>query len=167
MALLVARVKHAERMMTHATATNEGIELTFADGYKGVIPFLDIPEAGDPSGLTGIELPNPYQIVIRSSKGETVELSWDFARHYCDSSYRPRVEAVATAGRQSLGKRVRAIRETVGMTQSELAAAAGIGRVTEVRIENGDQSPKYETLVAIARVLRRPVADLLADQMAG
>jgi transcriptional regulator with XRE-family HTH domain len=47
------------------------------------------------------------------------------------------------------------------MTQSGLAAAAGIGRVTEVRIENGDQSPRCDTLAAIAHALGRPIADFL------
>jgi len=164
MSLLVARVKHAERMMTHAAATNEGIELTFADGCKGVIPFSDLPDVGDRSDLAGIELPNPYQVNIRGSKGQSIELPWDFVRHYCDSSYRTRVEAVAAAGMQFLGKRIRTIREAAGMTQSELATAAGIGRVTEVRIESGEQSPRYETLVAIARALGRPVADLIAGE---
>ncbi len=48
------------------------------------------------------------------------------------------------------------------MTQSELAVAAKIGRVTEVRIENGEQSPRYKTLVAIAQALQRPLEDLVA-----
>ena len=164
MGLLIARVKDAERMMTRAAATDEGIELTFADGCQGVIPFSDIPEIGNPSDLKDIEMPNPYQVNIRDAKGRTVELPWDFVRHYCDSSYQSRVEAVAAAGRQSLGKRIRVVREAAGMTQADLAAAAGIGRVTEVRIEKGEQSPRYETLVAIARALQRPVTDLLAGE---
>jgi DNA-binding XRE family transcriptional regulator len=162
---LVAVVKDAERMMTHAAARSDGVELTFADGCKGLIPFSDIPDIDAPSDLRGIELPNPYQVNIRGGKGDTVELPWDFVRHYCDSSYRPRIEAVAATGRQFLGKRVRTIREAAGMTQAELAAAAGIGRVTEVRIENGDQSPRYDTLVAIARALGRPIADFTAGEL--
>ena len=165
MGTLVAIVKNAERMMTYATATNDGVELTFADGSKGVIPFSDIPEIGAPSDLTGIELPNPYQVNIHRAKGDTVELPWDFVRHYCDSSYQPGVEAIAATGRQSLGKRIRAIREAASMTQSELAKAAGIGRVTEVRIENGVQSPRYETLLAIARTLGRPMTDFLTGEL--
>jgi DNA-binding XRE family transcriptional regulator len=161
MGILTARVKHAERMMTQAAAKNRGIEITFADGCKGLIPFKDILEVGRPSDLSSLELPNPYQVNISDSKGEVVELPWDFVRHYCDASYRLQVEAIASEGMQALGKRIRAIRESIGMTQSELAAAAKIGRVTEVRIENGKQSPRYETLVAIARALERPLADLL------
>ena len=163
MSNLTAIVKNAERMMTYGTATRDGIELTFADGCKGVIPFSDIPEVGNPSELMGIELPNPYQVNIRSAKRETLELPWDFVRHYCDTSYQSRAEAIAATGRQSLGNRIRSIREASGMTQSELATGAGISRVTEVRIENGGQSPRYETLVAIARGLRWPVADFLID----
>ena len=162
MGVLTARVKHAERMMTQATATKFGIEITFADGCKGLIPFSDIPEVGRLSNLSGIDLPNPYQINISGSKSELVELPWDFVRHYCDASYRSQVESIASEGMQALGKRIRAIRESVGLTQSELAIAAKIGRVTEVRIENGDQSPRYETLVAIARALEIPIAGLLA-----
>ena len=162
MGILAARVKHAERMMTQAAAINQGIEITFADGCKGLIPFRDIPEVGKPSDLTSIELPNPYQLNIRNSKSEVMELPWDFVRHYCDASYRSQVEAIASESMQTLGKRIRAIRESIGMTQSELALAAKIGRVTEVRIENGEQSPRYETLLAIARALKRPLSDLLA-----
>jgi transcriptional regulator with XRE-family HTH domain len=52
------------------------------------------------------------------------------------------------------------------MTQEHLAAEAGIGRITLVRIENAEQSPRYETLMAIARALRRPLAELLLGQSA-
>jgi DNA-binding XRE family transcriptional regulator len=163
MSLLTAQVKNAERMMTQASVNEKGIEITFADGCKGTIPFKAVPEVGRPSGLSGIELPNPYQINLRLSKGDIVEVPWDFARHYCDSSYRARVETVAYEGMRSLGKRIRAIRESIGMTQLELARAAGIARVTEVRIEKGEQSPRYDTLLAIAQALQRPVSDLLTS----
>ncbi len=165
MSLLTARVKNAERMMTAATANSKGIEITFADGYKGVIPFEEIPEVGKPSNLANIELPNPYQVNIRVSNGGTVELPWDFVRHYCEPSFRKHEEATAVEGRQSLGKHIRTIRESMKMTQSELAKAAGIGRITEVRIESGEQSPRYETLTAIAQALHRPVADLTQGEV--
>lgn len=154
-------VKNADRMMTSASPLKEGIELLFADGCKGIIPFVDIHEIGDLSNLGGIELPNPYEVILRSAGGKTVELPWDFARHYCDVSHRQRVEAIATAGRQSIGSRIRHLRNSTRMSQKGLATAARIGRVTLVRIENGAQSPRYETLVALARGLGLPVADLL------
>lgn len=155
-------VKNADRMMTSANAVEEGIELAFADGCRGLVPFADISKVEGLPDLVSIDLPNPYQLVLRNSRGETIDFPWDFARHYCDASYRPRAEAVGTAGRQTLGSRIRQLREAARMTQEKLAAAAGIGRVTLVRIENGEQSPRYETLVALAGALGRPVGELLA-----
>jgi DNA-binding XRE family transcriptional regulator len=156
-------VKNADRMMTSASPLRKGIEVVFADGCRGLIPFTDIPEIGGLSNLALIELPNPYEMVLHNSQGQATELPWDFARHYCDSSYRPRVEVIAAAGRQLIGSRIRQLREAARMTQGELAATAGIGRVTLVRIENGEQSPRYETLVALARAFGQPVAELVVS----
>jgi DNA-binding XRE family transcriptional regulator len=167
MATLVAQVKNAERMMTYARATAEGIELTFADGKKGLIPFAAISEIGDISNLASIDLPNPYEIILSNSRGETVEIPWDFARHYCDAEYRPRVEAVGKLGQETLGARLRALREATGATQEALAAAAGIGRVTLVRIEGGEQSPRYETVISLARALGCPMQELVLGTEGG
>ena len=153
-------VTNAHRMMTVAAAGDEGIRVTFADGRSGVIPFAELPEIGDASKVKSIELPNPYELVVTDVEGASHEIPWDFARHCCDPAYRPRVEAVAERGRVSLGERVREMRTAAGMTQEQLAAAAEIGRVTLVRLESGEQSPRYETLVAIARGLGRPLAEL-------
>ena len=162
MARLAVHVKNADRMMTRAKASDRGIELAFADGCTGTISFGDIPEIGSLSNLDDMELPNPYEVVLRNRRGATVELPWDFARHYCDPSYRPRIERVAATGRSSLGDRIRRLRESQRMTQEELAKAAGIGRVTLVRIENGGRSPRYATLMALAKALDHAPADLLA-----
>jgi len=148
--------------MTIAAAGEDGIRVTFADGCSGAIPFRDLPEIGDLSKVKSIELPNPYELVVTDSGGARHEVPWDFARHHCDASYRPRVEALAERGRLSLGKRMREMRTAAGMTQDQLATAAGIGRVTLVRLESGEQSRRYETLVAIAKALGRPLAELLA-----
>ena len=156
-------VRNADRMMTSASPLKDGIEIAFADGCRGLIPFADLPEINDLSDIANIELPNPYAVVLRNAQGETVELPWDFARHYCDSSYQPRVEAVALAGRQTIGGRIRRLRESSGMTQEVLARGAGIGRVTIVRIESGDQSPRYETLVSLAQALGMPIQALLVE----
>ena len=154
-------VRSADRMMTAAAAGKDGIHLTFADGCGGVIPFKDLPEVRAASNVKSLELPNPYELVVTDAGGAEHEIPWDFARHYCDPAYRPRVEAVAKRGRMSLGERIREVRTAAGMTQADLASAAGIGRVTLIRLESGEQSPWYETLVAITRALGRPVGELV------
>ena len=132
-------------------------------GDKGLVPFADIPEIKERAGLAGLELPNPYEMVLTTAQGERIEIPWDFARHYCDESYRPTVEALAMRGRQTLGERIRHFRETAELTQDALARSAAIGRVTLVRIEHGEQSPRFKTLTAIAQALGRPVQDLLVE----
>ena len=159
----VVLVKNADRMMTIANLLEDGVELGFADGRRGLVPFADIPEVKERRGLVGLELPNPYEMVLTTAQGERIEIPWDFARHYCDESYRPTVEALAMRGRQTLGERIRHLRETAELTQDALAHAASIGRVTLVRIEHGEQSPRFKTLTAIAQALGRPVQDLLVE----
>ena len=155
------KVVNADRMMIVVTPSEDGINATFADGYSGTVPFGDIPEIGDASGLNSVELPNPYEVILTTTQDQRVELPWDFVRHYCDQSYRPRMELIAAEGRQILGARVRALREAAGLTQEALSQVASIGRVTLVRLENGKHAPKLATLRAIAQVLERPVEDLL------
>ena len=164
--MAVVLVKNADRMMTSADARKEGIEITFADGQRGFVPFAEIPEVKDFENLQTIELPNPYEVVLHTGAGETAELPCDCVRHYCDDSSRPRVEAVALAGRQSIGARIRRFREEAKLTQEALAEAAGIGRVTLVRIENGEHSPRYETLVSLAQALGRPMGELVSGEEA-
>ena len=159
----VVLVKNANRMMTAASLLDDGIELSFADGLKGLIPYGEVPEVKVREGISGLELPNPYEMVLQTAGGESVEIPWDFARHYCDATYRPTIEAVAALGRQTIGQRVRRYRESAGLTQEALARAAEIGRVTLVRLENGEQSPRFKTLKAVADALGMDAPDLLVE----
>ena len=154
-------VKNADRMMTTATLRDDGIAMSFADGSNGLIPLSEFPEIEESKELASLELPNPYELVLNTARGERIEIPWDFARHYCDESYRPAVEAIAMRGRQTLGERIRRSRQSAGLTQEELARAANIGRVTLIRLEKGEQSPRFKTLDAIAEALGIRSRDLL------
>ena len=156
-------VKNANRMMTVASLLEDGIELSFADGSKGLIPYADVPEIKERAAVSSLELPNPYEMVLGTAYGEQVEIPWDFARHYCDASYRPTIEAIAMRGRQTVGERIRHFRESAGLTQEGLAQAADIGRVTLVRLEKGEQTPRFKTLDAIAKALGIRVPELLVE----
>ncbi len=155
-------VKNADRLINSARVLSHGIEVAFADGRSGVIPFEDI-RGIDRERLAGVELPSQHELILRATNGESVDIPWDFARHYCDPAYREQSEAAASRGRSLMGNRVRNLRKQAGMTQQQLAAAAGIGRVTLVRIENGSYSPRFRTLDALAHALDRPVTHLLLD----
>jgi hypothetical protein len=81
-----------ETRMISAEATEAGIEVLFADGRRGIVPFSEIPEIGGIASLREVRLPNAYEVLIRSLSGEEVELPWDFVRNYCDPSYQHRPE---------------------------------------------------------------------------
>ena len=66
-------------------------------------------------------------------------------------------------GRQTVGLRIRQFRESAGLTQEGLAHAADIGRVTLVRLEKGEQTPRFKTLNAIAKALGIRVPELLVE----
>ena len=154
-------VKNADRMMSSASVLDEGLELTFVDGCSGLIPFSDLPEVAEGGGLKELELPTPYEMILITVNGGQSEIPWDFARHYCDPTYRPLIEAQARQSRESLGGRIRERREAAGLTQAELSSRAGVGRVTLTRIEKGEHSPRTATLTAIARALGAEVEDLI------
>ena len=151
-----------DKMMTAARLLPDGVAVTFADGCAGVVPFTALPDVTDPVAITGLSLPNPYELYLVAEDGEHPEIPWDFARHYCDATYRQRVEAQVVLGRQTLGSRIRQLRKSAGLTQEALSRAAGIGRVTLVRIEKGEQTAKFKTLTAIAQALGAPTAAVLA-----
>ena len=129
------------------------MELSFADGHRGLIPCKEIPEVGNRQGIHGLELPNPYEMILQTTGGESVEIPWDFARHCCDATYRPTVEAIAALRRRTIGERVRRYRESAGLTQLALARIADIGRVMLVRLEKREQSPRFKTLKSVADTL--------------
>ena len=150
-------------MMTAATLLEDGIELSFADGSTGLVPYSEIPEIQERMAVSSLDLPNPYIMILRTRRGEQVEIPWDFARHYCDANYRPTIEAIAMRGRQTLGERIRHYRESAGLTQEALAQAADIGRVTLVRLERGEQTPRFKTLEAISEALGIRIPELLVE----
>ena len=159
----VVLVKDANRMMTTASLLDSGIELGFADGFKGLIPYADVPEVKGREGISDLQLPNPYEMVLETVGGENVEISWDFARHYCDALYRPIVKVLAALGRQTIGERIRRLREFAGLTQEALARDSDIGWVTLVRLENGEQSPRFKTMRNIAHALGMYTGELLFE----
>lgn len=67
-----------------------------------------------------------------------------------------------------LAANVRDARKAAGLTQHELAIALGRGdAMTVSRWERGEHKPSDESLLALARVLDRPVAWFYVDHSLG
>lgn len=63
----------------------------------------------------------------------------------------------------AFGKRVRELRLARRWTQEQLAEEAGLTSVQLSRIETGTNEPKLTTILRLARALRLPLRDVLAD----
>lgn len=63
-----------------------------------------------------------------------------------------------------LGARLRHLREEAGMTQGDLADAAGVGRVVLNRYEQGKAEPSWSVIRALAAALDRTPNDFLEPE---
>ena len=164
--MTTATLYSANQMMVAARLLGDGIEVTFADGRFGLIPFSEMPDVEASGGIERLELLNAYELHLEGASGPLDVIPWDFARYYCDVTYRQRLEIETQQRTQAIGARIRKMRKAAGLTQQALAGAAGLGRVTLVRIERGDQSAKYKTLNSLALALGVDVFSLFVDEEA-
>ncbi len=63
---------------------------------------------------------------------------------------------------QELGENIRKIRELKGFSQQNLADEIKVDQKTISRIEKGELSPKFETLVSVAKALSVSLSQLLS-----
>lgn len=63
-----------------------------------------------------------------------------------------------------LAKRLKRLREELGLTQAELAEKLNIKRATYARYETGENKPKHQTLKKIAKFYGVSVEYLLAEE---
>jgi len=154
----VTYVRGAERMLAWARLSPRGLHIRFADDREGIVPLKALRLAAAP---VHISLPDPYVLRLRLADGSEEELPWDYLRQFVDEGYVDRSRRAALRGRKALGRRIKRLREAAGLTQAALAERANISRVTLARIEAGAQSPRWETLMALARGLELPLERLL------
>jgi DNA-binding XRE family transcriptional regulator len=151
-------------MMTSATLTQSGLEVTFADGRHGMIPAEVVFANNQVSSVEDLKIPNPFVVQVLLSTKETIEIPWDFARHYCDPTYAARAERIRDVGQAGLGKRIQRLRSASNLSQEGLARRAGVSRITLARLERGELSPRYETLMALSQALGVRLAGLLVER---
>lgn len=63
----------------------------------------------------------------------------------------------------ALGRRLRELRQTIGLSQEKFAARAGLDRTYYARMERGERNPSVKQLAKIAYALSVPVAALFAE----
>jgi transcriptional regulator with XRE-family HTH domain len=72
-------------------------------------------------------------------------------------------EAAQRQALETLARRIRTLRESLRMTQEELAKKCGISVSFASLLERGARSPSYETLVDVAKALEVPLFELFKE----
>ncbi|GGT56255.1 hypothetical protein GCM10010271_70120 [Streptomyces kurssanovii] len=68
--------------------------------------------------------------------------------------------AAVMARRQTFGRRLRTLRTTAGLSQAQLAEAAGLNRVFYVGVEGGKRNVSLDKIFALAEALHIDVTEL-------
>lgn len=99
---------------------------------------------------------------VTQASGNEYEVPWDRVLYEAEASYPYHRGNRAQIGRPpAVGEQIRKLRKARGMTQAQLARAAGILRPNLSRIEAGRHRPTLETLEKLAASLKIPVVDLI------
>ena len=73
------------------------------------------------------------------------------------------MQAAAAKLLKTFGRSIRSYRKQRGMSQEDLAEKSGLSRNYISDIERGVRNPSLLALIGIAKALRMPLRDLLAD----
>ena len=76
----------------------------------------------------------------------------------------PTGAAATPAHLEALGRRIRGLRERLGLTQEDFAQRSGISVSFASLLERGERSPSYETLLQVAAALDVPLGELLQEE---
>ncbi|MET8291494.1 helix-turn-helix transcriptional regulator [Streptomyces sp. NPDC005132] len=73
------------------------------------------------------------------------------------------VDLTVVARREALGRRLKDLRGAAGLSQAQLAQAAGMNRVFYVGVEGGRRNVSVDKVFALADALKVDVAELFRD----
>ena len=151
----------AAQTVVRARLAPAGLDVWFADGVGARVPMRELRElvGGDPVGVSLDE--DTETVVLALGRGRRCPLPWDHFRYRADAAYKVSMNAQDSASLLAVGAKLRARRLHAGRTQAELAAAAGVSRVTLSRLESGQQEASVTTLRALAAALGLDVGELL------
>jgi len=71
--------------------------------------------------------------------------------------------APSTSARALFGRRLRVLRAERGISQEELARAAGLHRTYVSSVERGERNVSFDNICALARAFGLPAAELFRD----
>jgi len=169
---LVEWLKHLSEydpseIIAKVRVSDEGLTVWFADGAVAVVSIPELKRLAEGQEILWNNIrigPDRTFISIGLLDGEDYPIPSDVLADYVVSEKEKRqkkYEKEARLTARNFGKRLRELRESMGLSQEELAKKIGKSRWTVIRIENGDYLPKVADLQNIARGLGRTLDEVL------
>ena len=130
--------------------------------YELPVQTLAIAEEWDGSApISARTIQDETAALVVLESGVELDFPVDFVLHHCEPAYDYFVESVGNAER--IGKNIRGVRQTKGLTLAEVAQRTGIAEPNLSRLEHGKHSPSIDTLKTVAKALDVRTAVLLAQ----
>lgn len=150
----------AYRRMVSARYQDGKLRVLFEDGA-----WVDLkPEQVLPPDTNGIQWERlstaPYEITVPSEHGD-VAIPWSTVRAVTDKEYSAHLVDAAEEQARQIGRRIRELRESRGLTSKELAGRAGIAPQSLSRIELGRHDVVFTTLQRILAAMGCSLKDLV------
>ncbi len=142
----------------------ERLLVEFSDGLAGFITWQQLRVDPDDRGLV-------RESATMGRSGKTIELAQrgDGVFEIDSASVRALLDPVVAKsiarqgedGWQRLGSAVRATRQRIGLTQTQLGDAAGMDQALISKLEKGQHQPRFDTVQRIAASMGVSVSELL------
>ncbi len=139
-----------------------------SSGKEYVVDLHDI-RGTDRTGIKSCRVSrNRDYVLITQESGNKVDVPWDAILYHAEPEYayykgRPGQQQAEQESAQRIAGRVRALRKRRGLTITALAHASGMERPNLSRLEHAKHVPSLDTLERIAKALRVPVVELIAE----
>jgi len=148
---------------------DSALYLRFGDGLERVVRWADLPFAGrlGVEPVAAAAHPSGDAVVLRDQAGNEIDVSAESLRAALDEQYSTSLQAGDDIDRRHSGARLRAVRESVGLSQLGLSRRSGVAQESLSRIETGRSDPRLGTLRRLARGMDLSLEQLLERLAAG
>lgn len=139
--------------------------IKFADGLRRTLSWkaLALDQVNPPLRPETVRIgrDDPESVEFLDTRGGVFDIDAASLRAMVDPESARRQFAVAEAAALTLGDRLRARRQALGVTQEQVATRSGLTQEMVSNLERGRHQPRFTTLEKYARGLGVPVGGLL------
>jgi type I restriction enzyme R subunit len=148
------------REIVGVTREHDSMRVEFADQTSAVVdPSQLHPAFADGIDWAGVTW-SSHAISVPAAGGDVIDIPWDAIRVLSDPAFADHTRGIARQQAADVGKRLRALRMTRGLSSKELAERAEITPQSLSRIEHGHHDVVFSTLRRLLGAMGYTLRDL-------